>query len=242
MAKLPASNKTSSYGIKPYIKKGYYPAKLLKSEPFTDKDGVLKEGTYGHMMIFEFAIFKADPDTGAPIEPMTFKKDPETNVSECVVIPKFVYHEYKDKKTGEYRTAITPKSAITKLFQCLGWKFSEDGIDPDDYEGKWVEVNVDDYEYENEGEKLIGSTIKDINPYKGPEPNVTGEDPKPSEKPKKVEKQVKHEAVKDSEEIQKLKSKIVELEKLKNDGFLTAEGFQQGKESIEAQIEELEKK
>ncbi|KKL59495.1 hypothetical protein LCGC14_2214800, partial [marine sediment metagenome] len=37
--KYETSDKTSSFGRKPKIKKGYYPGQLLKVEPFLDRDG-----------------------------------------------------------------------------------------------------------------------------------------------------------------------------------------------------------
>lgn len=249
--KLPTSNKTS-FGKKPHIKKGYYPGQLLKIEPYTDSDGNLKEGKYGRQIIFEFAIYKADPESGAPIEPMTVKTDEDSNVSENVIIPKFVYHQYKNKKIpGEFQTAITPNSAITKLLTALGWTFSTDDVDPDDFIGNWVEVNIDDYDFGEGDDKYTASTIKDIGKYKGPEPSKDMVSVK-SKEPQKVKKQVKHEAVKDTatdkivhkeqEEIDKVKSKIGELEKLNKDGFLTDSGLKDAVEQLETKIKELEKK
>ena len=91
--KLPTSNETSSFGKKPHIKKGYYPAQFIKVEPYTDKDGNLKDCKWGHQIIMEFGIYKPDSKTGAPIEPMTFKSDEDSNVAARVIIPKFVYHQ-----------------------------------------------------------------------------------------------------------------------------------------------------
>jgi len=245
--KLPTSNKTS-FGKKPYIRKGYYPAQLLKAQVYADKDGIPREGKYGRQLIFEFAIYKADPETGAPIEPMTVKSDADSNVSENVIVPKFVYHQYKDKKNpDEFQTAITPNSAITKLLTALGWTFSTENVDPDDFIGNWVEANLDDYEFGEGEDKYTASTIKDIGEYKGPEPSKDMMSVKPKE-PKAVKKQVKHEAVKseseesEPDEAQKLEAKIEELKKLNKKGFLTDDGLKQSVEQIETQIEELKKK
>jgi hypothetical protein len=253
--KLPTSDKTSSFGNKPHIKKGYYPGKLLKVELFADKDGNAKVGKFGQQLIFEFAVYKPDPETDAPVAPMMYKASEEDKELSPVIISKFAYHLYKkfgkDKKwvEGEYQTAITPNSAITKILKALGWVFSAEGVDPDEFVGNWVELNVDDYTQGEGDEGYLASTIKDINPYEGPEvENV--EDVKATEKPKKVEKQVKHEAVKneavdksqDSDEVKKLESKIEELKKLNKEGFLTDDGLKQATEQLETKIEALRKK
>ncbi|GAI30964.1 unnamed protein product, partial [marine sediment metagenome] len=144
---------------------------------------------------------------------------------------------------GEYQTAFTPNSAITKLLKSLGWKFSTEDVDPEDFIGNWVELNIDDYEQGEGDEAYTASTIKDVNPYKGPEVKDV-EDVKAPESPKKVEKQIKHEAVKEDEdtpEIAKIKSKIVELEKLNKDGFLTDKGLKQAVEQLNTKIEALQK-
>lgn len=245
--KLPTSDKTSSFGNKAYIKKGYYPGKLLKVELFTNNDGSPRVGKYGQQLIMEFGVYKADPKTDAPIEPMQYVTNEELKSKDDVRISKFVYHMYKktdkDKKwiEGEYQTAITPNSAITKILKALGWTFSTDDVDPEEFIGNWVELNIDDYTQGEGDEAYTASTIKDINPYKGPEPKDI-KDVKATEKPKKVEKQVKHEAVKEKGEIGELESKIEELKKLNKDGFLTDDGLNQAVEQIETQIEELKKK
>ena len=252
MTKLPASDKTSNY-VKPLIKKGYYPAQLLKVEPFADKDGNLIEGNYGHQLIFEFAIYSKIEETGEPVEPITFKKDKEDNTSETVIIPKFVYHQYKDKQNpGEFQTAITPKSAITRLLVALGWTFNADGVDPDDFIGKWVEVNVNDYE-KGEGEnKEKFSTIESVQKYEGPEPSKDLISVKPKEK-KEVKKQIKHKAVEEDIDeskgaqvppkgtIEELEAKKISLQKMCDEGFLTKQGLDDSLEQIESQIEELKK-
>lgn len=256
--KLPTSDKTSSFGNKPHIKKGYYPGKLLKVEVFADRDGNAKIGKFGQQLILEFALYKADPETDAPTAPMKYQASEDDDELSPVIISKFVYHMYKkvgkDKKwvEGEYQTAITPNSAITKILKALGWKFSAEGVDPDEFIGNWVELNIDDYTQGEGDEKYTASTIKDINPYEGPEVKEV-EDVKATEKPKKVEKQVKHEAVKketasdqdvpqDQGEIKKMEAQIENLKTLNKDGFLTKEGLDQAVEQLEAKIEELKKK
>ena len=248
MGKLPVSDKTSNFGVKPHIKKAYYPAQLLSVEPFRDKDKNLKEGKYGHQLIFEFAIYKPNPESGAPIEPMKYIPDLEKpDVVADVIIAKFVYHEYKDRNNqGKYQTAITPNSAITKLLKALGWVFSaDDGVDPEEFVGRWVEANIDDYEYKSGDETIKASTIKDINNYEGPEVKDVPEAKK--REPAKVEKQVKHAAVGKSEkaespEIKEKLDSIARLEQLNKDKLLTDDGLKQAKEQLETQIEELRKK
>ncbi len=251
MTKYPVSDKVSSFGIKPHIKKGYYPGQLLKVELFANADGSARVGKYGQQLIFSFAVFKPDPETDAPTIPMRYCTDEKLKIEADVVISKFVYHRYKASKKGEqwkegeYQTAITPNSAITGVLKSLGWEFSTEDVDPEDFIGNWVELNIDDYEQGEGDEAYTASTIKDVNPYEGPEvKNV--EKVKAPESPKKVEKQVKHEAVKesaeDTEEVIKIKSKIEELKKLNKDGFLTDDGLKQAVEQLKTKIEELEKK
>lgn len=235
--KLPASDKTSSFGRRPHIKKGYYPAQLLKVEPFRDRDGNLREGKYGRQLIFDFAIYKPDSETGKPIEPIKAKNENGELVP--VVISKFVYHEYrvKDQNTnkwieGQFQTAITPNSAITKLLKILGWEFSKEGVDIDPLIGKWVEANIDDYEQSTPEETYIASTIKDINQYKGPEIDEKLEKVEPPKEPKKINKQIKHEATKDNDAEKEEKKR--KLKELLDEGTLTQKAYNQAIEQVEA--------
>lgn len=263
--KLPASNKTASFGRKPYVKKGYYPAQLLAVKPYEDKDHKLIEGTYGHQIIFEFAIFDKD-ENDKPTKPMMFKEEGRDDVP--VKIPKFVYHEYKNKnKTAEnpddFQTAITPKSAITRALQALGWVFTEDGVDMESLLGKWVEVNVNDYKTKtNDGEVYTSSSINEVGVYAND--NNEGEIPAglqavpASRKPESVSKQIKHEEVKSEETAPEVKEeKVVEekvtdgeteegleaqiktLDQLHKEGNLTEEGHKQSVEQLRAKIEAL---
>lgn len=243
--KLPASDQVSAFGRKAHIKKGYYPAQLLKVEPFTDGDGNLREGKFGRQLIFEFAIFKADPESGAPIGPMKMENEEGNEVN--VVIPKFVYHEYKAKgkdgkwKEGEFHTAITPNSAITKLLKALGWVFTAEGVDLEPLIGHWVEVNIDDYEQADRQteETYTASTIAKVSEYKGPEVKDM-EKVAPSKEPKKVEKQLKHEATKDEDKEEEpkkessLDEKKAKLKEMKDEGLLTEKGYNDAVEQLEA--------
>jgi len=261
--KLPTSNKTASYGKKPYVKKGYYPAQLLSVKPYANKEGTLIEGTYGHQLIFEFAIFAKD-EKDTPTSPMMFEEEGKEPVP--VKIPKFVYHQYKDKENpGEFQTAITPNSAITKLLQALGWKFSENDVDIEPLLGNWAEVNVNDFPTKTkEGEAYTSSSIADVGPYNGGEVPTDLQAVPASKKPESVSKQVKHSDVKtesevpkdkedsktegipkadiaDDESPEKLKSRIEELNKLHKDGFISDDGHKQAVEQLQSKIDSLNK-
>jgi hypothetical protein len=198
--KLPVSDKTSVYGPRPHIRKGYYPATLLKVKPYEDKDGNLVVGKWGTQLIFSYAIFAPDPATGAPTAPLMHRD--EEGTERQVIIGKFVYHQYKAKGSdnkfieGKFNTAITPKSAITKLLEAHGWKYSakQAEVDPDEFLGTWVEVNIDDYEKGEGSEKQTFSSIQGVAPYKGPEPKKGLAVPQNAA----VKKQITHKAVKDA--------------------------------------------
>ena len=241
--KYETSDKQSSYGGKPHIKKGYYPAKLLKVEEFKDKSGTPRVGKFGLQLIFEFAIFNKD-ENDAPTTPMMHK--PENSEEEVSVkLSKFVYHMYKrtDGKgnwiNNEFQTAFTRNSSVTKLLTALGWTFSIDGVDPDDFVGNWAEVNVDDYTGgEGEG-KYTASTIDKVNKYVGPAIGDTT-DVTPTEKPVVVEKTLKQTEVK-QEEIKKREDNIAQMKKLYEDGTLSKEGMEKAIETLTSEIEELKK-
>ncbi len=243
--KFESSSKTASFGMRPHIKKGYYPAKLLDVKAFKDANGKMKEGKWGHQLIFEFAIFEADPKTGAPVKPMTHVPNPEEpSTLATVVLPKFAYHMNRDKTTGELRTAITPKSRITKILKALGWTFSDAGVDTEKLIGNWIEANVNDYEYDYEDKKQTASTIQDVGLYKGPTPSAGLPDVSKPES-KQVTKQIKHEEVKkepatNKEKIEDYRGRIVELKKCKEEGLISEAGLKQALEQIEAKIKELE--
>jgi len=231
---LPASDKTSSF-VKPHIKKGYYPAQLINVEHYVDREGNPIIGKFGKQLIMEFAIYKPDPETSAPVEPMVYEYD---KITRDVVIAKFVYCEYKAKdKEGkfiedEFQTAVTPNSAITKILKALGWEFNaKKGVDVSNLIGAWVEVNIDDYDLKDE--KGVASTIVNINEYKGPE---VKEDIRKVEKQvnKTVVKQLKHEDVKSDNidltgnRLEKAKS----LKELLDSKDLTQGGYDKAIESL----------
>jgi len=256
---LPVSNQTSNFGPKPHIKKGYYPAKLIDVKPF-ERDGTLVEGKYGNQIIMEFAIYKAD-ENGKPVSPVQQEVEVEGQAKKMmdVTLGNFVYHIYKDQKSGEKRTAVTPNSAITKIFKALGWEFNADEpLKPKEFIGKWCEVNVDDYEKKVEGEDPIKmSTIKDIGKYEGPEitleENKKADEKAEANKPQDVKKEVKHEEVaakteeapadqkEKADEILAINDRMANLEKLHKEGALTKEGYDQGMEQLNKQLAELQK-
>jgi len=218
---LETSNATSNFGKKAHVKKGYYPGKLLKVELFTDKDGNARVGKYGQQLIFEFEVWKAD-DNDVPIEPL--KDDEDKNI----VIPKFVYHKYKntDKQgnwtEGDYRTAITQNSNITKVLEALGWKFSEDAVDPDTFVGNFAELNLDDYTQGEGSEAYVATTIKDINKIASTE----------STEPKEITPEVQT-------QIDKLEEARKNLDNLKATGDLTEKGYADAIEQINNDIKKL---
>ena len=239
--KLPTSNKTASYGKKPYVKKGYYPALLKDVKPFANKDGVLLEKQYGHMLILEFEVYNKD-ENDAPTTPMKFSEEGKADVN--VILPKFVYYENKNDKITEedpepYRTAFTPNSAITKLFENLGWTFSEEDIELNDYIGQWAEVNVNDYEQEpKDGPKYMASSIASVEKYKGPAQEERKSEP---EAPKKesTEAPAHEAAVTDEKSV--LEEQLVSLKKLHDDGNLSDDGFKTSSEQIQAKLDALNK-
>jgi len=232
---LETSDKTSSFGKKPHIKKGYYPGKLQKVEVFMDRDGKPKVGKFGQQLIFTFQIFKEAPVGTIPTEPLMIASEDGTEQIP-VVIPKFVYHKYKktDKDDkwieGEYQTAITQKSAITGILKALGWIFSASPVDPEKFIGNFVELNIDDYQ-QSDGDKMYkASGITGINKIEGL---------KESEEPKES---VSEESTEDKNaKIQELETQFKKLDSLKEEGNLTKDGYKQASEQLKAQIEELRK-
>ncbi len=217
---LETSDRTSDFS-KPHIKKGYYPGKLLKVELFTDKEGNPRVGKYGQQLIFEFEIWKANEDD-VPVEPL------KSNEDKNIVIPKFVYHKYKntDKsgnwKEGDYRTAITQNSNITKVLESLGWKFSTDPVDPESFVGNFVELNLDDYTHGEGSEACVATTIKDI----GIVANSVSTD----------QKDITEEA---RAQIDKLEESRKNLDKLKESSDLTEQGYTDAIEQVEHDIKKL---
>jgi len=216
---LETSDKTSNFGKKPHIKKGYYPGKLLKVELFTDREGNARVGKYGQQLIFEFEVWKAD-DNDVPVEPL--KDDEDKNV----IIPSFIYHKYKNTdKTGnwtegDYRTAITPNSKITHALEALGWTFSTDPVDPESFVGKFAELNLDDYKQGEGSESYTASTIKDIGRL-----DTTTE-------PKEITPEVQT-------QIDTLEESRKKLDNLKETEGITEKGYADAIEQIDHDIKKL---
>jgi hypothetical protein len=156
--KMDVSDKVATPQKKPCIKKGFYHARLAEVKPKK------AESKYGKKAVLLFDIMDDS------------LKD---NEGKYLQLATEVYSEYK-QDNGSYRTAVTPNSKITKVFQALGWKFSTQGLDTNDFIGAEAEVLVQDYDYEftdenNKTETLKASTIDDVNPWEDAQPQVTEE-------------------------------------------------------------------
>jgi len=156
--KLEATDKTAMPQQRPHIKKGYYVARLSEIKPKKN------EGKYGKKIVFVFEILE--------------DKYVIDNKYQQLAIE--AYSEYK-QQDGTYHTAVTPNSAITKIFMALGWKFNVNGIDTAELIGKYAEVLVKDYTYKftdqktNKTEELMASTISEVAPWKESTVNATEE-------------------------------------------------------------------
>ncbi len=214
---LETSNTTSNFGSKPHIKKGYYPGKLVGVKEF-GKDGVAKVCKHGKQLILDFEVWNEDM-----LGPVLVEGKP-------VIISKFVYHIYKitDKEgvwdDKSFKTAITPNSKITEILEALGWKFSEDPVDPEAFIGKYAELNINDYT-KNKGkdDEETYSSIADI-----------GELPKTDEsaEPKEITPEVQA-------KIDKLEESKKNLNNLKESGDLTKEGYTDAIEQVEHDLKKL---
>lgn len=137
---LKVSSKTTEFNKKPRIKKGYYPVKLIDVKPRQKEDGTPIEGKYGRQIIMIYKVYDEDRKTV-----ITWK--PKNNVEEEVMIAMVLNSEYKDQKTGGYRTAVTPNSRITSVLEALGWQFNDEkSLDIEEFIGCWAEANIGDYE------------------------------------------------------------------------------------------------
>lgn len=231
--KLPTSNKTASFGRKHYVKKGYYPAKLLAVKPFADKEGNLIPGKHGNQLIFEFGIYGKDENDVATV-PLRFTEEGKDTVD--MVIPKFVYHQYKDKNNaGEFQTAITPKSAITKTLVALGWTFSEDDVDIDALIGNMAELNINDYPTKDDAGDYIASTIGEVSAYN---PSKTeGNETSPDKPETPSESTVEKNGV--GEDKATLEGQLETLKNLHESGNISEEGYKTSAEQIKAKLEAL---
>jgi len=220
---LETSNKTSNFAAKALIKKGYYPGKLVKVQEFTSgKDKVAKVCKHGKQLILDFEIWKEDKSG-----PVTYDDD---GTERPVVISKFVYHIYKvtDKDNvwteGEFKTAITPNSKITEILEALGWKFTEDPVDPDNFIGKFAELNINDYT-NNKGKdnEETYSSIADIGKLEG-----EGEPVEPKEITPEIQA-----------EIDKLEESRKNLDNLIATEGITQQGYDDAVEQITHDIKNL---
>ncbi len=173
MVQIKINENASSYAQNVLIRKGYYPAVVKSIEVFKDKDKkivkkILKDGTLGSQLIVKFAVYNQDNE-GKPTTPVIFKYKVENGptLEEEVVLASFVFYEYE--KAGVTNSALTAKSNAGKLFTALGYDFaSKIPLDTETFIGKWAELNIDNYEKEVDGAKVVKSIIKDINKYEGP--------------------------------------------------------------------------
>ena len=237
--KLPASAKTSTF-IKHKIKKGYYPAKLVSVKPYADSNDVLIDGKYGHQLIFSFGIYNSDAE-GLVTDPVLVKDAEGKEIP--LEISRFVYFNSKETVAPgapqTYRTAVTPNSRITKTLEAMGWKFTEEGVDPDTFIGKWLEVNVDDYTKKlADGSEEISSTIKDVGKLEFKPKEGEAEKPQSTPTPKAVvEDGVREDAIGKSEAVIALEAKIEQLKDFHKSELINDKALADGIEQIEAKIE-----
>lgn len=156
---LTPSDKVATYERKNRIEKGYFLGKLEEVKPRAKEDGTPIEGKFGKQAILIFGVY--DKKTKLPIG---IKKD---NNETALVLPLVVYTEYKDDKTGGYRSALTANSRTTKTFTALGWTFGKEKLNTDNFIGKECELNIDDYDAtdtDKDGKEVVykASYIKDI--------------------------------------------------------------------------------
>jgi len=253
---LPISPKTTIFGKRPHVKKGYYPAMLISIQERLDAEGKPFEGRYGRQLIMDFAVYQPgknnEPTNSVMVE---IEREGQTWETE-LVLPKFVYHMYKDSKTKELRTAVTPNAMITKIFKALGWVFpavepEKAKLNVDDFIGSWAELNIDDFEAEDQdGKKYKASTVKDINPYEGPTPRkeIVEQAEKTAEKQqnKEIKKTLKHGEIKEekvgvSEEEQKIIDKMQTMREMRDEGTISEEGYKQATEQLNKSLGRLKK-
>ena len=117
---LDVSDAVAQFRKKPHIEKGYYAGQLAEVKLRTDKEGTPVDAKFGRQLILLFDVFEKKSFEPVMVEE---KKEGEANLRKQLQLAKLVYHQYKDDKTGKLRTAVTRKSAITKIFTALGWEF-----------------------------------------------------------------------------------------------------------------------
>lgn len=226
---------TASSQIKrPHIRKGFYAGELLEIKPAKDADGNWRENKYGHQIILEFGVYRLDED-GNITKPATIT---EGNITQDVILSNWLNTDYKSTEKGTnkpildatgkpiYRSAFTPKSRATSVFQALGWQGPEEGkkLNVKDYLGKWVELTVDDVEEKDETGKPNGkyfSGIKDIKAYKGRVPDGLQHIKKPERAPTTTPLAQEEDIIEDPA----VAERIQQLRKMLESGDLTQKGF-----------------
>lgn len=156
---LKVSDKVAEQEPPTRIKKGYYIGKLVEVKKRMKDKETEWENKYGKQLVFLFEMHTLE---GTPVT-ITKQRPEGGTITENVVLPSFQYYLYKNSDTGELQTAITKNSRITKLLNAMGWTFdASKEINVHDFIGRIVEINVDDYEKDANGTKVVMSITKDI--------------------------------------------------------------------------------
>jgi len=205
MAILQPTEANTAFEKPPHIRKGYYVGQLTEAKQRVDTEGNAHIGKFGKQMILFFAIHKIDESNGKETIGQQVTYEPQSNIVKDVIIPAFVYTEYKNQD-GSYQSAIKPGTKPTATFEALGWKFDAKSVlDTDTLIGNWAEINIDDYEAEytrrdGSKEKQIRSVIKEVKPFKGTIPAASNK-MSTHHTGVKIEKELKHEQINVKEEI-----------------------------------------
>lgn len=157
---LAVSDKVARQERPTRIKKGYYIGKLKRVKKRMENKEDEWEGKFGRQLVFLFEIFTLE---GQPVT-ITKEREGGGTITENVMLPSFQYYLFKNKQTGELQTAVTQNSRITKFLTALGWSFDPSReIQLQDFVGRIVEINVDDYEKTDEnGLPVVMSVTKDF--------------------------------------------------------------------------------
>ena len=155
MVKFVVEERSNFSENKPRIKKGYYKGRFVELVHQKQENGqyVPIENEYGHLGIVKFMVLDEDN------KPLKYKDGDNWY---DVVLSYFINLKNKDKKTGELYNGFSTKSKATRLFECMGYKFDPKNptIDTDEFLGKEVELNIDDYQPKEGGDKF--SVIKEV--------------------------------------------------------------------------------
>lgn len=168
---MEVSQKVTDFS-KPLIKKGYYPAQLLSVEPMLDKEGNIYESQYGNSIILKFRLFK-EGECEEPVEVLDFENNSLFETEDRQGIIEMCLGHIGKNDDGTKRSNITPKSAITRTFEALGWKFDKSKkLNTSDFINNWVVVDIKE-KIDNKGDKpKTYSAINEVLKYGGPEPEV----------------------------------------------------------------------